>query len=262
MATRRPFIGGNWKMHGDLASSVELVEGLLAAFGTEDVLEQVDVAICPPFPYLQGVGHALRHYAIQLGGQDCSAHQGGAYTGQTSPSMLADLGCSTVLVGHSERRHGLEESDALIAEKLQAALAVDLVPVLCVGETDAQRAINETEDILTRQVTSAFEGLSVDHAGLLTVAYEPVWAIGTGRTASPGDAQSAHLLVRNLLRSMYDEELAEAVRIIYGGSVKAANAAELFACPDVDGGLIGGASLDADEFAEICRIARTATRAS
>ena len=262
MAIRRPFIGGNWKMHGDLASSIELVEGLLLAFDSGDVLEHVDVSIHPPFPYLQGVGHALRHYAIELGAQDCSAHQAGAFTGQTSPAMLSDLGASTVLVGHSERRHGLNESDALIAEKLRAALAVDLIPVLCVGETDAQRAKDETEDILTRQVTSAFEGLSGDQAGLLTIAYEPVWAIGTGRTASPQDAQSAHELVRNLLRSMYDAELAEEVRIIYGGSVKAANAAELFACPDVDGGLIGGASLDAGEFAEICRIAKAAIRAS
>ena len=254
MAQRRPLVGGNWKMHGDLASCVELTEDLIAAC-EEDVLEQVDVAIFPPFPYVQAVGHALRHHAIDLGGQDCSTHQEGPYTGQTSPSMLADLGASSVLVGHSERRHGLAESDDLIASKLQAALAMDLIPVLCVGETAAQRDAGDAHDVVSNQVQAALKGLSAEDVGVLSIAYEPVWAIGTGKTATPQDAQDAHAMVRELLSSLYDVELAEAVRIIYGGSVKAVNAFELFSSPDVDGGLVGGASLNSEDFALICKAA-------
>ena len=257
MGIRRPLIGGNWKMHGDLASCVELTEDLVASVCSGGVLEKVDVAIYPPFPYIQAVGHALRHHEIDLGGQDCSPFQEGPYTGQTSPAMLADLGVSTVLVGHSERRHGLDETDALIAAKLKAALAAELIPVLCVGETSEQRDSGVAHDVVANQVRAGLEGLSQDDVGILSIAYEPVWAIGTGKTATPDDAQQAHAMVRELLSSLYDVELAEAVRIIYGGSVKASNAAELFACPDVDGGLVGGASLKSEEFAEICQAALT-----
>ena len=262
MAKRRPFVGGNWKMNGNLASSIERTEELVAVLGADGLQDRVDISIYPPFPYVQAVGQALGDSAIDLGGQDCSDHQEGAHTGETSAAMLGDLGASAVLIGHSERRHGLGESDEVIARKLRAAFEIGLAPVLCVGETGTQRAEGETGDILTRQVISALEGLPEAQAGLLTVAYEPVWAIGTGKTANPKDAQDAHELVRELLGSMYDAELAEAVRIIYGGSVKAANAADLFACPDVDGGLIGGASLDVGEFANICRAASAAAGAS
>ena len=254
MSGRRPLVGGNWKMHGDLASSVELTEDLVAACSV-DLLDEVDVAIYPPFPYIQAVGHALGHHAIDLGAQDCSPHLEGPYTGQTSPTMLADPGAATVLVGHSERRHGLQESDEVIAAKLLAALEAGLVPVLCVGETATERDSGKAHDVVANQVQAALEGLSADHVGILSIAYEPVWAIGTGLTATPGDAQEAHAMVRELLSSLYDAELAEAVRIIYGGSVKAANAHELFASPDVDGGLVGGASLKSEDFAVICKAA-------
>lgn len=253
MTTRRPFVGGNWKMNGDLARAVELTEAVTAA--TAEAAEAVEIAIYPPFPYLQVVGHTLKGAAVALGGQDCCEHLDGAYTGQTSPAMIADLGGRSVLVGHSERRHGLGESDAVVAAKLRAGLAAGLQVVLCVGETQAERDAGQAVEVVSRQVRAGLEGLDADQVRRLVVAYEPVWAIGTGVTATPADAQEAHASIRDLLGSLYDAELAAAVRIIYGGSAKPGNAAELFAGPDVDGGLIGGASLSADDFAAICRAA-------
>ena len=253
MTTRRPFVGGNWKMTGDLARAAELADDLSAAMGV--VTQTVDVAIYPPAPYLQAVGHALRGSEILLGGQDCSPHLEGAYTGQTSPLMIADLGGRSVLVGHSERRHGLRETDELLAAKVLAAFAADLDPVLCVGETQAERDAGMAHEIVGKQVRAGFADLAPEAARRVVVAYEPVWAIGTGVTATPDDAQEAHASVRDLLGSLYDPELAGEIRIIYGGSVKAANAAELFAGRDVDGGLIGGASLVVDDFLAICRAA-------
>lgn len=253
MTTRRPFVGGNWKMNGDLARAAELTDDLVA--GTGDLVESVDIAVYPPAPYLQAVGHALGHSGILLGGQDCSPHLDGAFTGQTSPSMIRDLGGRSVLVGHSERRHGLQEADELLAAKVRSAFAADVDPVLCVGETQAERDAGSTFEVVGRQVEAGFSDLSVDLAGRVVIAYEPVWAIGTGMTATPQDAQDAHASIRELLGSLYDSELAGRVRIIYGGSVKAANALELFAGPDVDGGLIGGASLVVDDFLAICRAA-------
>jgi triosephosphate isomerase len=253
MTTRRPFVGGNWKMHGDLASAVELTEDVAAALSA--AAESVDIEIYPPFPYLQAVGHALRGSGVVFGGQDCCPHLEGAYTGQTSPAMVADLGGKSVLVGHSERRHGLGETDETVAAKLRAGLAADLRVILCVGETQAERDAGQAVEVVSRQVRAGFAGLDAAQAHRIVVAYEPVWAIGTGVTATPADAQEAHASIRELLGSLYDAELAAAVRIIYGGSVKPGNAAELFAGPDVDGGLIGGASLKADDFAAICRAA-------
>jgi len=256
MSNRRPLVGGNWKMNGDLAGCVELTEDVVAALSQTDVLDHVDVSIHPPFPYIQAVGHALKHHAVDLGAQDCSPKLEGAYTGQTSPLMLADLGTLSVLVGHSERRHGLEESNGLIGQKLHAASEAGLIPILCVGETKEERDGGNAHDVVAKQVREGLDGLDSTAAGVISIAYEPVWAIGTGETATSEDVQEAHQMVRSVVGSMYDVELAEAVRIIYGGSVKAANAAELFACPDVDGGLIGGASLDARTFAAICLAAR------
>ncbi len=253
MKTRRPFVGGNWEMTGDLARAAELADDLSAAMGV--VTESVDVAIYPPSPYLQAVGHALRGSEIVLGGQDCSPHLEGAFTGQTSPLMISDLGGRSVLVGHSERRHGLAETDELLAAKVRAAFAAEVDPVLCVGETRAERDAGLAHEIVGKQVKAGFADLAVDAARRVVIAYEPVWAIGTGATATPADAQEAHASVRDLLGSLYDSELAGQVRIIYGGSVKAANAAELFSGPDVDGGLIGGASLVVDDFLAICRAA-------
>ena len=256
MSNRRPYVGGNWKMHGELAGAVELTENVAAAI--DEAVEAVDVTLFPPFPYLQAVGHALRPCGIGLGGQDCSPHLEGAHTGQTSPAMIADLGGSAALIGHSERRNELGEPDALIAAKTRAALAASLQPVVCVGETMGEREAGKALQVVERQVRAALEGLPGAQVGTSVLAYEPVWAIGTGITATPDDAQSAHSMIRSLLGELYNAELADSVRIIYGGSVKAANAAELFSAPDVDGGLIGGASLKVDEFASICRAAVSA----
>ena len=260
MTTRRPFVGGNWKMNADLARAAELTDDLVA--GADDVIDGVDVAIYPPAPYLQAVGHALGHSGILLGGQDCSPHLDGAYTGQTSPAMIRDLGGRSVLVGHSERRHGLQEADELLAAKVRSAFAAELDPVLCVGETQAQRDAGSTFEVVGTQVQAGFSDLPADQATRVVIAYEPVWAIGTGMTATPQDAQDAHASIRELLGSLYDSELAGRVRIIYGGSVKAANALELFASPDVDGGLIGGASLVVDDFLAICRAAAETSSAN
>ena len=256
MTMRRPFVGGNWKMQGDLARAAELTDDLMAGAG--GLPEQVDIAIYPPAPYLQSVGHALRGSGLVLGGQDASAHLEGAFTGQTSPSMIADLGGRSVLIGHSERRHGLGEADDLLALKVRAAFAAGIDPVLCVGETQSERDGGIALEVVEKQVRAGFSDLPADLAARIVVAYEPVWAIGTGVTATPADAQNAHASIRDLLGSLYDLELSGRVRIIYGGSVKAANAAELFAGPDVDGGLIGGASLVVDDFLAICREAADA----
>ena len=256
MTTRRPFVGGNWKMCGNLARAVELVQEVVSATGS--VADGVEIAIYPPFPYLQAVGQALGNAKIRFGGQDCSEHLEGAYTGQTSPAMIADLGGRSVLVGHSERRHGLGESDSTVASKLRGGLIADLQVVLCVGETRAERDAGKAVEVVSRQVRAGLDGLERTQVAGTVIAYEPVWAIGTGVTATPADAQEAHASIRDLLGSLYDAELASAVRIIYGGSVKPGNAAELFAGPDVDGGLIGGASLSADDFAAICSAAASA----
>ena len=256
MSNRRPYVGGNWKMHGELAGAVEVTDNVAAAIG--EAAEAVEVTLFPPFPYLQAVGDALRQCGIGLGGQDCSPHLEGAHTGQTSPAMIADLGGSAALIGHSERRNELGEPDALIAAKTRAALAASLQPVVCVGETMGEREAGIALQVVERQVRAALEGLSGAQVGTSVLAYEPVWAIGTGITATPDDAQSAHSMIRSLLGELYDAELADSVRIIYGGSVKAANAAELFSAPDVDGGLIGGASLKVDEFNSICQAAVSA----
>ncbi len=253
MSSRRPYVGGNWKMNGSLAQAAELADDVAAA--TRDSALEVDIAIFPPFPYLQAVGHALRGAEIEVGGQDCSPHLEGAYTGQTSPAMIADLGGSAVLVGHSERRHGLAETDEVLAAKLRAGLAAGLTGVLCVGETQTERAEGIAAEVVEKQVRKALDGLDRALAERVVIAYEPVWAIGTGITATPDDAQDAHLGIRSLLGVLYDVELADSVRIIYGGSVKAENAEELFSRPDVDGGLIGGASLKSDDFSVICRAA-------
>ena len=240
-------------MNGSLAMAAELADDVAAA--TRESALHVDIAIFPPFPYLQAVGHALRGEEIATGGQDCCPHLEGAYTGQTSPSMIADLGGSAVLVGHSERRHGLGETDDLLAAKLRAGLAAGLTGVLCVGETQTERSEGIAADVVEKQVRRGLEGLDRDLVARTVIAYEPVWAIGTGVTATPEDAQNAHAGIRSLVRVLYDGELADSLRIIYGGSVKAGNAEELFSQPDIDGGLIGGASLKSDDFSAICRAA-------
>jgi triosephosphate isomerase len=216
-------------------------------------LGDAEVSVCVPAVYLEGVGQALQGSAVHWGAQDCSSHESGAFTGEISAAMLAEFGCRHVIVGHSERRALHGEGDALVAQKAAAALAHGLVPIVCVGETLAEREAGRTEAVVARQLGAAIELLGKRIDGVV-VAYEPVWAIGTGKTASPAEAQAVHAFLRKTLAAA--GATSGSLRILYGGSVKADNAAELFAAPDIDGGLIGGASLKAADFIAICQAAR------
>jgi triosephosphate isomerase (TIM) len=245
--TRRPMVAGNWKMNGSRAENKALVEGLLAG-GAID--ESVDCLVCPPYVYLADVARLLAGSSIKLGAQDVSAEVQGAFTGEVSGSMLRDVGCTHVLVGHSERRALNGENDAVVARKFASALSQGLTPILCVGEQLEQREQGRTEAVLTRQLDAIFAVSGAAAFSRAIVAYEPVWAIGTGRTATPQQAQDAHAFIRGRVAT-HDASIAAGLGILYGGSCKAGNAAELFGMPDVDGGLIGGASLKAEEFLAI-----------
>ncbi len=247
VAARRNLVVGNWKMHGSRAANAELLLGLKAAGPWA-----AEVAVCPPFIYLAQVAQALQGSAIGWGAQDCSTQASGAHTGDVAAAMLTDLGCRYVIVGHSERRAAHHESDELVADKARAAIAQRLTPIVCVGETDAQHSAGQTEQVVDRQLAAVIRTLGADIVKVV-VAYEPVWAIGTGKTASPEQAQAVHALLRRQLRAASSH--ADALRLLYGGSVKPDNAHALFAQPDIDGGLIGGASLKAADFAAICRAA-------
>jgi triosephosphate isomerase len=238
-------------MNGSLAANRELVQALIPALAG---LTGAQYAVCAPFPYLAQVQQALRGGNIALGAQDLCQFESGAYTGGVSAGMLADVGCRYVLVGHSERRGVFGESDEVVALKFAAAMKHRLTPILCVGETLAEREANVTEAVVTRQLDAVIRQCGAAALAGCVVAYEPVWAIGTGRTASPEQAQAVHAHIRAQIGAA-DRALARDLQILYGGSVKAGNAAELFAMPDVDGGLIGGASLVAEEFGAICRAA-------
>lgn len=257
MQRRRPFVGGNWKMNTDLAGARALagdVAGGVASLSREG---KVDAAVFPPFPYLLAVGEVLREAdaGVALGAQDVWHEPNGAYTGEVSVEMLLDCGVTVVLVGHSERRHVVGEDDGLVNRKLLAALKGGLSCILCIGETIEQRREGDTDRVNERQLRTGLDGVTAEQMGRVTIAYEPVWAIGTGETATPQDAQDAHRKVRSVLADLYDADLAERARIQYGGSVKGDNAEGLFAEPDIDGGLIGGASLKAEEFIRIVRAA-------
>ncbi len=244
---RRKLVVGNWKMHGNRPANAELLAGLLAArpYGA-------DVAVCVPSPYLADTAASLAAGGIRWGGQDCSAHEQGAYTGEVSAGMLAEFGCRYVIVGHSERRAYHAESDQLVADKAKAALARGVTPIVCVGETLAERDAGQTEEVVKRQLSAVIHTLA-HCASEIVVAYEPVWAIGTGRTATPEQAQAVHAVLRAQLQAATGH--GDRMTILYGGSVKPDNAATLFAQPDIDGGLIGGASLKAADFIAICRAA-------
>jgi len=251
---RKPFVAGNWKMNTDSRSSVELVKRI--ASGSAQVAGQdVTVAVCPPFVYLQAVTKALSASSIAVGAQDIYFEPKGAFTGEISVSMLKDVGCLYCLCGHSERRHVLGESDELINKKVTAAIGGGLLPILCVGELLEEREVSETNEVVTRQVKKGLAGLSAEKILAVTIAYEPVWAIGTGLTATPEQAQEVHDFIRKLLGQMYDDELAGEIRILYGGSVKPDNAADLMSQQDIDGSLVGGASLKADDFLAIIQAA-------
>lgn len=250
---RQMMVAGNWKMNGSRDANASLLRDLVL-----DVRKcpDVEVLVCPPAVYMESVGKQLRGSPVQLGGQNlCDQSKPGAFTGEIHGGMLKDLGCTHVIVGHSERRAIYGETDALVARKCQAALDCGLLPILCVGETLAQRESGETEAVLGRQLAAALDLCGIGAFKNVVIAYEPVWAIGTGKTASPAQAQAAHAFIRAQLADK-DAKIASSARILYGGSVKADNATELFAQADVDGGLIGGASLKAVEFLSICAAAQ------
>ena len=251
---RKPFVAGNWKMNTDTHTSVELAKHI-ASGSFEVASHRVTVAVCPPFVYLQSVTKALSSSSIAVGAQDVYIESKGAFTGEISPPMLKDIGCTYVLCGHSERRHVIGENDELINKKVAAAIAGGLLPILCVGELLTERDAGQTEQVVTRQLKKGLSGLSAEKVSAVTMAYEPVWAIGTGRTATPKQAQEAHDFIRKLFAQMYDDQLAEEIRILYGGSVKPDNAEDLMRQNDVDGLLVGGASLNADDFLAIIQAA-------
>ncbi|MGH8302633.1 MAG: triose-phosphate isomerase [Steroidobacteraceae bacterium] len=245
---RRPIVAGNWKMHGTRSENARLIEEISSRYPADPA---ADCVVCPPYVYLQEAGRLLRDSsAILLGAQDVCADPQGAFTGEVSATMLKDVGCQYVIVGHSERRLHYRESDQLIARKFAAAHAKALVPILCVGEQLADRETDRTREVVARQLDAVLELCGAETLASAVIAYEPVWAIGTGRNATPEQAQEVHAFIRDRIGAR-DATIAAFTRILYGGSVKASNAAELFAMPDVDGGLIGGASLKAEEFLAI-----------
>ena len=247
MSQRRPLIAGNWKMNGSRSSGAELVHALAAGV-TDGAAEML---VCPPFVYLTSASQWIGDAPISLGAQNLAAEQGtGAFTGEVSGAMLADIGCRYAIVGHSERRTLYGETDAIVVEKFRAAQAAGLVPILCVGENLEQRESGSTDAIVAGQVNAVIDALGVGVLGNAVVAYEPIWAIGTGRTATPDQAQAVHAMVRELVAE-HDAIIAGSLQIVYGGSVKGSNAKELLGQPDIDGGLVGGASLDAADFLAI-----------
>ncbi len=251
---RKPFIAGNWKMNTNSLTSVGLADHL-ASGSIELEGHAVTLAVFPPFVYLRAVGKALNGSNIAIGAQDVYFEPDGAFTGEIGVSMLKDIGCNYCLCGHSERRHVIGETDELINKKVAAAISGGILPILCVGELLKEREASQTNEVVTRHVKEGLAGLSAEKLAAVTIAYEPVWAIGTGLTATPQQAQEVHDFIRNLLARMYDKNLADEIRILYGGSVKPANAADLMSQRDVDGLLVGGASLKADDFLAIIRTA-------
>ena len=244
---RRPFVAGNWKMNLTRDESTALASEIVSAVGSGG---NCDVAVCPPNVYLHAVAEATKGSSVGVGAQNVYHEVSGAFTGETSTEMIKDVGATYVILGHSERRHVLGESDEVVNRKMKAALAAGLQPILCVGESQAERESNDTEAVLSHQVLTDLAEVHTSDLEKVVIAYEPVWAIGTGLTASPEQAQEACEFIRNLLRSR-DEAKADQVRILYGGSVKPGNAEELLALPDIDGALVGGAALDPDDFGAI-----------
>ncbi len=248
---RRPLVMGNWKMNGSLSSNDSLLHALSRQLKD---LDSVDVAVCPPFIYLPQAIDLCESTRVRVGAQNMSDQDSGAYTGEVSGDMLRELGCTYVLVGHSERRTLYGETDQAVAAKTEKALEAGLVPVLCVGETLEERQSGEMESVIGRQVKAVLERCAISSFTQIVIAYEPVWAIGTGETATPSQAQAVHAYIRQLLAAE-DAEIAERCTILYGGSVNEKSAKSLFSMADVDGGLVGGASLKADSFSAICRAA-------
>jgi|YNPNPStandDraft_1061719.scaffolds.fasta_scaffold03181_5 triosephosphate isomerase len=249
---RRPFVAGNWKMNMERASAAALAKAVAEGAGN---YPQVDIAVCPPFVYLETVAKAIAGSPVMLGAQNLYPEPKGAFTGEISGPMLKDMGCQFVILGHSERR-AMGESSEFVNEKVFAALECDLKPIICVGETLRQRKEGKTLAVVRRQIDGSLSGLSPEQMQKCVIAYEPVWAIGTGENATPEQAEEVQAEIRRLLTERFGKAVAESVRIQYGGSVKASVAADIFQKPNVDGGLIGGASLKADEFLGIVAAAQ------
>jgi len=247
---RKPFIAGNWKMNMNTTSAVSLASGLAKAL---EGVDSVDVAVCPPFVYLQAVAAALSASNIALGSQNVYFEEKGAFTGEISCDMLKDVCCTYAIIGHSERRHVMGERDELINKKISAAINSGLLPIFCVGELIEERKAGTTNKVVADQVKKGLEGICNERIQAVTIAYEPVWAIGTGLTATPEQAQEVHAMIRGLLAEMYGEDIAQTLRIQYGGSAKPGNTAELMRQPDVDGLLVGGASLKVEDFAAMVK---------
>lgn len=248
---RKTLIAGNWKLNGSVESITELLKGIVAGLPET---ESLSVAVCPPYIYIPMVTDILSDQRVMVGSQNVSAQPKGAYTGEISAAMLSEFGCQYGLVGHSERRSLYNETDADVAVKFKALSDSGIIPVLCVGETLEERDQGVTESVVSRQIQAVIDQHGIAAFASAVIAYEPVWAIGTGRTATPEQAQAVHAAIRALLAT-YDEVIADTIQIVYGGSMNPGNAAELLAMPDIDGGLIGGASLNADDFLAICRAA-------
>jgi len=245
---RRKFIAGNWKMNTSRAEGISLASAIAAKVGASS---NVEVAVCPPAVYLEAVGQAAKNSAVGLGAQNCYHEAKGAFTGEVSPQMLRDIGCTYVILGHSERRQYFKESNQDVNRKLRSALGAGLVPIVCVGETLDQRQAGQTAAVVREQIEGSLAGLSADELPKVVIAYEPIWAIGTGVVATPEQAEEVHADLRKLLESRYNSAVASQVRIQYGGSVNAENAASLLKQPNIDGALVGGASLKADSFLAI-----------
>jgi triosephosphate isomerase len=249
---RRPLVAGNWKMNGDSASTVELVNGIVN--GSSDV-SNAEILVCPPYILIPRAADALNGSdAVTMGAQDLDINASGAFTGQISASMLADAGCKYVIVGHSERRAIYGESDQDVAEKFKVAQAGGLIPILCVGETLEERESNNTESVVARQIQAVIDLVGIEKFDQAVIAYEPVWAIGTGKTATPEMAQDVHKFIRDMLSAL-NSDISNKLRLLYGGSMNADNAEALIGMTDIDGGLIGGASLKAESFLAICKAA-------
>lgn len=249
---RRPFIAGNWKMNKGPLDGDRLAAELKRALAGQTA---VDVAVAPPALTIPVVAQRLQHTGISVAGQDLHAEASGAHTGHISGEMLRQAGCEYVLVGHSERREHDQDDDAAVAAKVRAAFRAGLLPILCVGETLSQREAGQVAGVVTGQLAAALQGLPVDQVASVTIAYEPIWAIGTGRTASPVQAQDVHATIRSWLADQFPDHVARQLRIQYGGSVKPGNAASLLSQPDIDGALVGGAALSADSFVAIVEAA-------
>jgi len=250
---RKNFVAGNWKMNITTSEAEALIQGLKN--NVSDV-SGVDMAVCPPFPYLKLVAEWLKGSAIKVGAQNMYFESKGAFTGEVAPEMLLDVGCHYVILGHSERRHVFMEKDEGINKKVKKAIETGLNPILCVGELLEEREAGKTNDVVESQIKGGLADISTGEMDQVTIAYEPVWAIGTGKTATPEQAQAVHRFIREWISENYDADIAEKTRIQYGGSVKPGNAKELMDQPDIDGALVGGASLKADDFAAIIKAAR------